>query len=347
MTFRGDFMKTKQIVFTEIGKAELLDAVCAEPASNEVRVKMAYTAISCGTERANLMGDVNVDASCPPESNIPQFPRYLGYSGSGVVDAVGESVKDLKAGDRVVVTGSYHKGYCNVNEKSAFKIESEKVSLDQAAFSYIAAFSLAAVRKTRLEMGESMIVMGLGILGIFAVHFSRAAGAYPVIAVDPEPARREFALKMGADFALDPFDPDFQKTVKKITGKGAKCAIEVSGSGKALDQVLDCMARFGRVALLGCTRDSDFTIDYYRKVHYPGITLVGAHTGARPTVSSPGWWALKDDVHAMLSLIEGGRLDFSKIICQIRKPEEAPDVYTDLANNKNFPIGTLFDWEGI
>ncbi len=340
-------MNTKQIAFTAIGKAELIDAICESPKANEVTVNMAYTAISCGTERANLMGDLNINASSAPESDVPDFPRYLGYSGSGVIEKLGENVKNLSIGDRVVVTGCYHKGHCNVPASSVFKIESDRVPLDQAAFSYIAAFSCAAVRKTRLEFGESMIVMGLGILGLLSVHFSRAAGAYPIIAVDPVESRREFALKMGADFALDPFDPNFVKNVKDITGKGAKCAIEVSGSGKALDQVLDCMARFGRVALLGCTRDSDFTIDYYRKVHYPGITLVGAHTGARPTVSSPGWWALKDDVHAMLSLIEGGRLDFSKIICQIRKPQEAPDVYTDLANNKNFPIGTLFDWEGI
>ncbi len=340
-------MNTKQIAFTDIGKAELIDCVCAEPKASEVTVKLAYTAISCGTEKANLMGDVNIDASSAPKSSVPNFPRYLGYSGSGVIEKIGENVKNLCVGDRVVVTGCYHKGYCNIPAGSVFKIESDRVPLDQAAFSYIAAFSSAAVRKTRLEMGESMIVMGLGILGIFAVQFSRAAGAYPVIAVDPVEERREFALKMGADFALDPFDPDFVKTVKELTGKGAKCAIEVSGSGKALDQVLDCMARFGRVALLGCTRDSDFAIDYYRKVHYPGITLVGAHTGARPASSKPGWWTLKDDIRAMLGLIEGGRLNFENIICQIRKPEEAPEVYTDLMNNRNFPIGTLFDWEGI
>ncbi len=337
-------MKTKQIVFTGIGKAELLDAVCAEPKANEVRVKMCYSAVSCGTEKANLMGDINVDASEPPKTNVPHFPRYLGYSGSGIIEKIGENVKDLRVGDRVAVTGCYHKGLCNVAASGVFKIESPRVPLDQAAFSYIAAFSCAAVRKTRLEMGESIIVMGLGILGIFAVQFSRAAGAYPIIAVDPVESRREFALSVGADYALDPFDPNFVETVKKITGKGAKCAVEVSGSGKALDQVLDCMARRGRVALLGCTRDSDFTIDYYRKVHFPGITLVGAHTGARPTVSAPGWWALKDDIHAILGLLEGGRLDFQKMICQVRLPEEAPAVYTDLIRDPNFPIGTLFDW---
>jgi hypothetical protein len=77
-------------------------------------------------------------------------------------------------------------------------------------------------------------------------------------------------------------------------------AIEVTGNGGALDGVLDCMARFGRVALLGCTRSSDFTIDYYRKVHGPGITLIGAHTNARPQYESHhGWWTTADDIRAV------------------------------------------------
>ena len=56
-----------------------------------------------------------------------------------------------------------------------------------------------------------------------------------------------------------------------MTGGVANVGIEVTGVGVGvgLDGILDCMARFGRVALLGCTRDKEFSIDYYRKVHGP------------------------------------------------------------------------------
>ncbi len=337
-------MNTKQIVFTDIGKAELLEADCPKPQPHEVTVKMAYTAISSGTERANISGDINVDASRAPKDSQPHFPRYLGYSGSGIIHEVGANVTHLKKGDRVVVTTCYHKGYCNVSANNVFLIESDAVSLEQAAFSYIASFSTAAIRKTQLEMGESCIVMGLGILGLFAVKFARAAGAYPVIAVDPVESRREFALQVGADYALDPNDPKFVETALELTNGGARTAIEVSGFGKALDQVLDCMARLGRVALLGCTRNSDFTIDYYRKVHYPGITLVGAHTGARPQESRPGYWNSKDDIYTILHLLQGNRLSFQDIVCEIHSPYDAQDVYTRLINDRQFPVGVLFDW---
>ena len=118
----------------------------------------------------------------------------------------------------------------------------------------------------------------------------------------------------------------------------------MTGVGAGLDGILDCMARFGRVALLGCTRNKEFTIDYYRKVHCPGITLIGAHTNARPTEESHGgWWTQKDDVDAILRLTQMGRLKLSNLIDETYSPEQAPQVYSRLATEKAFPL-VQFDW---
>ena len=107
------------------------------------------------------------------------------------------------------------------------------------------------------------------------------------------------------------------------------------------------MKRFGRVALLGCTRNSDFTVDYYKKVHGPGISLIGAHTLARPgSESSPGMWTTHDDVMAVQRLIAGGRLSLSGLIDEVHSPEEAPEIYTRLASEKSFPL-VQFDWSRI
>ena len=126
-----------------------------------------------------------------------------------------------------------------------------------------------------------------------------------------------------------------------------KCAIEVTGNGKALDQVLDCMAKFGRVALLGCTRNSDFTIDYYRKVHGPGITMIGAHTLARPAFeSSKGWWTQRDDAECILKMLSYGRFTFGDMIDEIHAPAEAIAVYDRLVRESAFPI-VQFDWKKI
>ena len=184
----------------------------------------------------------------------------------------------------------------------------------------------------------------MGILGLMAIRLLSAAGAAPIVAVDPVEEKRALALSMGADYAFDPFAEDFEEKVRAVTGGGAKVAIEVTGNGKALDQVLDCMAKFGRVALLGCTRHSDFSINYYSKVHGPGITLVGAHTSARPkTESAAAYWTDHDDVMAVLRLCAAGRIDLDAMIEEIHAPEEAPEIFQRLIHEKSFPV-VQFDW---
>jgi threonine dehydrogenase-like Zn-dependent dehydrogenase len=204
------------------------------------------------------------------------------------------------------------------------------------------------VRKTKIEIGESALVMGLGILGMFAVQQFRAAGAYPVVAVDPIAERREMALKLGADYAIDPTVEGFADKVKELTGGGVNACVEATGLGIGLIQALDCMKKMGRIALLGCTRNSNFSIDYYSKVHGKGVSLIGAHTLARPKFeSSAGLWTDVDDLKATAALIKGGRLNFKDIICEYVSPADCQAVYDRLVNDKKFPIGVLFDWSLI
>ncbi len=261
-------MNNKKIIFPSPNRAILIEDKIGSPAPDEVLVELAYSTISSGTERANITGEARI--SINPNVNEVIFPRQCGYSSSGIVKQIGSNVKNVKVGDRVALSWSTHSKYCILNQNNVHKIEFDSVSLSEASICNIATFPLAAIRKCHLEIGESALVMGLGILGLIAVKLLRANGAYPIIAADPIPEKRVQALKCGADFAFDPLKADFAQKVKSVCS-GVNVAIEVTGNGAALDSVLGCMARLGRVALLGCTRNSDFTIDYYRKVHGPGI----------------------------------------------------------------------------
>lgn len=335
----------KRIVFTKPNTAELLDFDARDPREGEVQVALAVSSISSGTERANIMGSTTV-AWNRPEAEKAVFPRYNGYSSAGVVTKVGEGVEGIAQGDRVALSWSIHSQVINIKSRFVHKLD-DSISFSDGALAHIATFPLAAIRKCRLEIGESAIVMGMGILGTIAVTLLKTAGAAPVIAVDPDAAKREKALKLGADYALDPYAADFAETVKQLTGGGANVGIEVTGVGAGLNGILDCMARFGRVALLGCTRSSDFTVDYYRKVHGPGITLVGAHTNARPSRnSSEGWWTEWDDFEAVLKLTKLGRIKLSELVEEVHSPEEATEVYTRLCNEKTFPL-VQFDWSKL
>lgn len=338
-------MTTKQIIFTAPYVAELLEVECLPPEANEVTVQLEYSAISAGTEKANFIGMRNgVDKA---EDAPPKYPRKVGYSAAGTVTAVGSDVTDIQVGDRVVVFWGKHRKHITISRKNVIKIP-EGVSAQEASLALISTFPLAAIRKTHLEIGESAMVMGLGILGLFAVQELKAAGAYPVIAVDPVQERRDLALKLGADYALDPMESDFYDTVKDLTDGGVNVCIEVTGLGIGLIQALECMQMMGRVALLGCTRSSKFEIDYYGKVHGRGISLIGAHTVARPKVeSSSGLWTDEDDLKTVMNLVKGKRLNFKDMISEIHSPVEANEVFNRLATEKNFPIGVLFDWKRI
>ena len=340
-------MANKQIIFTKKDTAELLETEDRKPQPGEVRVKTAVSSISSGTERANITGDLNTNIYAPPAKKAG-FPRFCGYSSAGIAEEVGEGVESIKPGDRVVMYASYHKLFNVLPERNVIKIEDENISFEEAALCHIGNFPLAAVRKTRLEIGESALIMGLGTLGLLAVQFARAAGAVPVIAVDPNEGRRKKALKFGADFAFDPNDKDFAKKIKECTCGGVNAAVEVTGLGIGLDECLDCMAPMGRVALLGCTRDKNFTIDYYRKVHGPGISLIGAHTMARPEHESyPGHFTHRDDIKDQLKLIAGGRVDIKSMIDEIHSPKECGEVYKRLVSEKDFPTFVQFDWRKI
>lgn len=334
-------MKRNQILFTDVAKAELLVTETADMASDEVLVKTEYSAISAGTERANLMGMQNVMGG-------DIFPRALGYCSVGIIVDAGADIKNYKVGDRVLVYHGVHADYNKVKENKLTLVP-DGVDPKDAALVIIAAMGLGGVRKLNIELGESAMIIGLGLLGMFAVEFARLEGAYPLIVSDLNPERRALALELGADYALDPSDPDYISKVKEITGgRGVNAIVEVTGASVALEQALKFVSYMGRISLLGCTRVSECQIDYYSEVHRPGVKLIGAHNMVRPSTDSfPGYWTMHDDCVAILNLIKGNRIKIDPIISNVLTPHDAPEIFNRLAYDRNFPLGVLFDWSKL
>ena len=333
-------MKSKTIVFTAPKTAELLTEETKPVVGDLVQVKMEYTVVSGGTERAVIMATKNTSSV---------FPKRIGYCGVGRVEAVGPDAKNIKIGDRALVYHGIHTHRNVVPEKDVTKVEDDNIDSLDAAFVIIASMGLGGVRKLELELGESAMVMGLGLLGIFAVQFLRQSGACPLIAADLNPARRELALQLGADYALDPAAPDFAEQVKAITkGKGVNATVEVTGVSAAMNQALECAAWMGRISLLGCTRVSDSAVDYYSQVHRPGIKLIGAHNLVRPKVESyPHHWTHQDDCKAILDLLAAGRITVRPVVSRVVSPRGCGEIYTQLCDDPHFPMGTVFDWRDM
>ena len=339
-------MNTNVIRFTDVGVAKYEEIKVPNPTADDVVINMSFTTISNGTERDAVLGvNSSKKTDNPFVTPADHFPLLTGYSGAGIVEWVGKNVTSVKVGDRVATASGYHAKHLVRPERLVNKIP-DSVSLQSAAIAHIANFPLGGVRKTEIEIGESALVVGAGILGIFAVQYLKICGACPIIVSDFSEERRKTALALGADYALDPSDIQYIQKIKKYTdSRMINVAIEVTGSGAALDQTLDCMAFLGRVSLLGCTRTPDHIIDFYRKVHYPGIKLVGAHAGARPQIESGKYyWTEKEDIITVMRLAALGRIKMEELICETHSPQEAPQTYKRLAYDKAFPLCVQFDW---
>lgn len=331
-------MQGKRIVWPEPGKTVLERFEIPEIREDELLIRSDYSVVSAGTEKSWFLAMPNASGT---------FPYYPGYSGSGTVLEVGKAVTQYQPGDRVLVDHKGHRSHAiaRESEPTLVKIPNGVSPLD-AAFTVIGSMGLQGTRKAKLELGESVLVMGLGILGMFAVNGAHWSGGLPVIAVDFSAERRKKALEFGADAALSPDDPEFAEKIRELTGgRMVNAVVEVSGSAKALPQALEVCAPQARVVLTGCTRVSDEPIDFYRLVHRTGVQIIGAHNFVRPEVDSyPGYWTRKDDFVALMELMKLGRLPAVSLVSEIRSPEEAPAVYQRLAEEKNPPLGVVYDW---
>ncbi|MFE7617364.1 zinc-binding dehydrogenase [Streptomyces sp. NPDC057496] len=107
----------------------------------------------------------------------------------------------------------------------------------------------AVINTAALRPGQSAVVYGLGGVGLSAVLGARAAGAYPVVAVDPVPEKRELALRLGATHAFAP--DDAVRRIRELTSGGAEVAVEAVGSPKVMAECLTAVARGGKVVSVG------------------------------------------------------------------------------------------------
>lgn len=176
----------------------------------------------------------------------------MGYSTAGVVLDTG-GIADFSVGDRVACAGAgiaNHAEVVSVPGNLAARVP-EGVSLRDAAFTTLGAIALQGVRRTEPTLGERVVVVGLGLLGLLTVQLLRAAGCQ-VIGVEPQQRRRELALELGAERALTP--DEAKEVVRDWTGGYGADAVVItasSASSAIVNQASGMVRRKGRVVPVG------------------------------------------------------------------------------------------------
>jgi 2-desacetyl-2-hydroxyethyl bacteriochlorophyllide A dehydrogenase len=197
-------MKARQVVITEPCKVAVREVELPAPADNQILVQTEASAVSAGTELAVYTGTHQwlKDPTLPDW----KFPFRPGYSAAGTVVAVGQAVKTWQPGDRVSYPGNHasHELLTIGHERGRLWDLPPKLDAEKACVACVARYGMGAAIRSGLTLGRSAVVLGLGVIGQFALRSLLAAGAHPVIGIDSVPMRREAALAGGADFALDP-----------------------------------------------------------------------------------------------------------------------------------------------
>ena len=333
-------MKVRSIDFVAPGKAELREIeIDGELTPNRVKLKTECTLISPGTEFACLAGNTN-------RSDSSVFPKTLGYSAVARVLETGSAVTLVKPGDRCLCYHSAHRNYQFMPESNLVRIEDDALPAEEAVFCVVGCMGFQGVRRCRPEFGESLMVMGLGLLGQFAIQTAHLSGCFPVIALDFIEARRKTALELGADAAFSPDDPELKEKILKLTdGRGCDSVVEITGNPQAVVQGLGLTARFGRFSLVGCSRTPTEKIDFYNLVHRPGISVIGAHNMARPLQERrPGVWTMREDMALLLRFMSAKRLKSRPLLTMTADPAEAPGIYARLYARDPGLLGVVFDW---
>ncbi|MFF3014804.1 zinc-binding dehydrogenase [Streptomyces sp. NPDC057939] len=267
----------------------------------------------------------------------------LGHETAGVVHALGEGVTSLGVGDHVVLqAGELRDGVrctrgvnCDggwaeyalaaadavVPLPPEIPFEVACIIPDAVSTPWAAITSRAAVRPA-----EAVGVWGVGGLGAHAVQLLRLVGACPVIAVDPLAEARERALRLGADAALDPTDPDFGAGLRAVTGpQGITTAFDFAGVPAARDQALGSLADQGKLVLVGLT-DQPLTVKDSTWFCRFGQQVIG-HYGSRP-----------EHLAELVGLVSRGRLDLSTSVSGVFPLADAARAVEALENKEGSPI---------
>ena len=313
-----------------------------QPPPGKVLVGTRATLISTGTELANWTG-ITADRAAMGD-DWRDRPLRLGYSLVGTVLAAGEGVERLQPGDRVSGAGP-HASAALLDADRCVPVTSS-LSDAAATFGTLGPIVLNGVRRAGLALGESVAVVGLGLIGQLAGLCARLNGARPVVGLDPFPQRRHLAAEVGFDAALAPGDPAAVAHAAQWTGTaGFDVVFEATGHPEALAPALRLAAPGGRVVALGSTRGTVRDFDLYADLHRRGITLIGAHANSHPAqANAANRWTEPANRALTLRLIAAGDLPVERLISHRVPAAEAPAMFALLADHREEAMGVVLEW---
>jgi 2-desacetyl-2-hydroxyethyl bacteriochlorophyllide A dehydrogenase len=342
-------MKARQAVITEPFKMDVRDVDLPAPAANQILVECEASAISAGTELAVWTGT----HQWLKDPNMPdwKFPFRPGYSAAGRVVAVGADVKGWQPGQRVSYPGNHatHELLTIGHERGRLWKMPDNLASEKAALACISRYGLGGVLRAGLTLGRSVAVLGLGIIGQFALRSALGAGCHPVVGIDSVIMRRQAATAAGAAYVIDPSTADAKKALADFLGtRGAEVVIDATGVPAAVPVAMSLACDAGQVVVVGSPRGLAQNVNFYDDLHRRYIEVSGAHGNMlfEPAHTRlAGSWDIYKAQNWLLAALASGRLSTEKLVTHTIMPEQIGDAYEGLLKKKEEYLGVVVRWK--
>jgi len=372
-------------VFNSAGKIVVEEVPAPGCGDNEVLVQNVLSAISAGTEGQSLsQAGGGITGIISRARNRPELIQKaidmakreglgktwnairgqgqglvaLGYSSSGMVLEVGRNIGDIATKDRVSCAGTGYASHAEivaVPRNLLCKIP-EGVDFDEAAFTTLGAIAMQGIRRAQVQLGDRVVVTGLGLLGQITCQILKASGAF-VFGIDPIKERVELARELGADVSLVASDKVVAEVLQDTDGIGADAVIITAAatSNEPVRQAIQMARKKGKAVVVGAVGMELDRAPFYEKELDFLISCSYGPGRYDPVYEEKGVdypvayvrWTENRNMQEFLNLLARKRVNVKRLIDHVFPVDKAAEAYETLADVDKKPIGVLFQYPEI
>jgi len=359
------------------GKTALIEAPTPKLRAKSVIIKSSYSLVSLGTEKMlvdfgkgsflqkakqqpdkvkEVIAKVKTDGLAPTIAAVKnklEQPIPLGYCNVGTVIEVGRDVTEFKVGDRVASNGP-HAEYVSVPKNLVAKIP-EGVSDEQAAFTVIGSIGLQGIRLVNPTLGETVVVVGLGLIGLITAQLLKANGCN-VIGFDFDQSKVDLADSYGID-AVNPGKgvKQVEYVLEKTNQVGCDAVIITASnpSNEIISQSAQMSRKRGRIVLVGVIGLDIKRSDFYEKElsfqvscsYGPGRYDSSYEEGGNDYPLPYVRWTEKRNFEAVLNALSNGTLNVESLITERVPFENYSEIYDNIGKGNSIASLLVYDAE--
>lgn len=336
-------MNYKKIWVEEPWKIVLKEDVFSEKITDphDVILENKYSHLSAGTEMACVSG---IEGWFP-------LPNVPGYTAVGKILEKGDAVEGFEVGDTVFTFGPHQQIY-KINAQDRFHGVCVKIpdGLDPeiASFTHMAGIAITSLRSSNIQLGDVVVVSGLGTIGNLAAQFAQLQGA-TVVATDINDSRIKIAKDCGIVNTVNTSQKKIDEAIPELTGQEkADCWIDASGQPAVIEDALNHIVVAGEMILLGSPR-ADYQTNLTKtlqKIHLlEAIKMKSALEFTYPTFNTDfNKHSIERNARIIMDLMNSGKLKIKPFYTHKLKPEQASEAYLGLRDKPAEYVGVVFEW---